>query len=157
MYYGRYYSDRSGELISAGKFFGGTLGIYDWRDGEFHYDPRYEKMYLEGEYDEISDEEFERFKAKMDTRSKKEARCLQMTNKKSNIKNESGYYGRFTRDGEIVMAGKFIGGALSLYGPDGKFHYDQRYDKLYYEGEFDEISDEEFEEFKAEMDARGAK
>ena len=40
------------------------------------------------------------------------------------------------------MAGKFIGGALSLYGPDGKFHYDQRYDKLYYEGEFDEISDE---------------
>ncbi len=80
-----------------------------------------------------------------------------MTNKMSNIKNESGYYGRFTRDGEIVMAGKFIGGALSLYGPDGKFHYDQRYDKLYYEGEFDEISDEEFEEFKAEMDARGAK
>ncbi len=67
------------------------------------------------------------------------------------------YYGRFSNDGEIVMAGKFIGSSLSLYGPDGKFHYKQRYDKLYYEGEFDEISDEEFEKFKAEMDELGAK
>ena len=68
--------------------------------------------------------------------------------------SKSGYYGRFTVDGKIVMAGKFIGGALGLYGPDGEFHYDPRYDKLYYEGEFDEISDEEFEEFKKRMDAK---
>ena len=67
------------------------------------------------------------------------------------------YYGRFTSDGELIAAGKFIGGALSLYGPDGKFHYDQRYDKQYYEGEFDEISDEEFEQFKKEMDELGKK
>ena len=67
-YYGRYYSDGSGELISVGKFFGGTLGIYDWRDGKFHYDPRHEKMYFEGEYDEISDEEFEKFKKKMEAK-----------------------------------------------------------------------------------------
>ena len=63
------------------------------------------------------------------------------------------YYGRFYDGGELVMAGKFIGGALSLYGRDGKFHYSPRYDKMYYEGEFDEISDEEFEAFKKEMDA----
>ncbi len=66
--------------------------------------------------------------------------------------HESGYYGRFSYDGNMVMAGKFIGGALSLYGPDGKFHYDPRYEKMYYEGEFDEISDEEFERFKRKMD-----
>ena len=63
------------------------------------------------------------------------------------------YYGHFGSDGKLHGAGKFIGGALSLYGGDGKFHYDPRYDKMYYEGEFDEISDEEFEQFKAEMDA----
>lgn len=66
-YVGRYAVD--GELVGAGKFFGGTLGIYDWRDGKFHYDPRYEKMYYEGEFDDISDEEFEKFKAKMDAKS----------------------------------------------------------------------------------------
>ncbi len=65
-YYGRYYSDGSGELISAGKFIGGALSLYDGRDGQFHYDPRYDKMYYEGEFDEISDEEFEKFKKKMD-------------------------------------------------------------------------------------------
>ena len=73
------------------------------------------------------------------------------------IVNESGYYGRFSYDGKMVMAGKFIGGALSLYGPDGKFHYDSRYDKMYYEGEFDEISDEEFEKFKKYMDSLNKK
>ena len=67
------------------------------------------------------------------------------------------YYGRFATDGELLSAGKFIGGALSLYGPDRQFHYDPRYGKLYYEGEFDEISEEEFEKFKEKMDARGAK
>ena len=65
------------------------------------------------------------------------------------------YYGRFDDDGEMVMAGKFFGGTLGLYGPDGQFHSNPRYEKLYYEGEFDEISDEEFEKFKAEMDAKG--
>ena len=64
------------------------------------------------------------------------------------------YYGRYSYDGKLVAAGKFIGGALSLYGPDGEFHYQQRYDKMYYEGEFDEISDEEFEEFKEKMDEK---
>lgn len=67
--------------------------------------------------------------------------------------NESEYFGRYSSDGELVSAGKFIYGALSLYGRDGKFHYDQRYEKLYYEGEFSEISDEEFEKFKKKMDA----
>lgn len=65
------------------------------------------------------------------------------------------YYGCFARDGELIGAGKFIGGAMSLYGRDGQFHYDQKYDKMYYEGEFDEISDEEFEKFKQEMDEIG--
>ena len=64
MYYGRIGND--GRVLSAGKFFGGTLGVYDPRDGEFHYDPRHEKTYYEGEFDEISDEELEKFKAKMD-------------------------------------------------------------------------------------------
>ena len=63
MYYGRF---DDGELMAVGKFFGGTFGVYDGRDGEFHYDPRHEKMYYEGEYDEISDEEFEEFKKEMD-------------------------------------------------------------------------------------------
>ena len=67
------------------------------------------------------------------------------------------YYGRYVANGELVGAGKFIDAALCLYGPDGNFHYDQRYDKLYYEGEFDEISDEEFEKFKKKMDELGAK
>ena len=71
------------------------------------------------------------------------------------IKEESGYVGRFTDGGRLIGAGKFIGGALSLYGRDGKFHYDPRYEKLYYEGEFDDISEEEFEAFKKEMDALG--
>ena len=65
------------------------------------------------------------------------------------------YYGRYAADGELVAAGKFFGGTLGLYGPDGQFHYDPRYEKLYYEGEFDEITDEEFEKFKAEMDEYG--
>ncbi len=65
------------------------------------------------------------------------------------------YYGRYSGNGELVMAGKFIGGALSLYGPDGEFHYRQRNDDLYYEGAFGEISDEEFEQFKKEMDELG--
>ncbi len=72
MYYGRYAAD--GELVSAGMFFGGTLGVYDGRDGEFHYDPRHEKLYYEGEYDEISDEEFEKFKDKMDAKWGKNSR-----------------------------------------------------------------------------------
>lgn len=63
------------------------------------------------------------------------------------------YYGRYSADGELVAAGKFFGGTLGLYGPDGKFHSSTRYDDLYYEGEFDEISDEEFEKFKEEMDS----
>ena len=65
------------------------------------------------------------------------------------------YYGCFTRDGELIGAGKFIGGALGLYGRDGEFHYKQDYDKWFYEGDFDEITDEEFEKFKQEMDALG--
>ena len=73
------------------------------------------------------------------------------------IKDESGYYGRYSSDGSLVAAGKFIGGALSLYGTDGEFHYKPRYEKMYYEGEFDEISDEEFEKFKKEMDELGKK
>lgn len=64
------------------------------------------------------------------------------------------YYGRFTWDGELIGAGKFIDCALCLYGRDGKFHYDQRYDKMYYEGDFDEISKEEFEKFKEKRDSR---
>lgn len=55
--------------------------------------------------------------------------------------DECGYVGRFSTNGELVGAGKFIGGALSLYGTDGKFHYDPRYEKMYYEGEFDDISE----------------
>ena len=62
------------------------------------------------------------------------------------------YYGKFSFGGELIGAGKFIGGALSLYGRDGKFHYRPEYEKWYYEGDFDEISDEEFEKFKKEMD-----
>lgn len=69
----------------------------------------------------------------------------------------SPYYGRFSCDGTLVSAGKFVGGTLALYGPDGEFHYAYRYEKMYYEGEFDEISDEEFEQFKKEMDERGRK
>ena len=69
----------------------------------------------------------------------------------------SEYYGRFAYDGRLVAAGKFFGGTLGLYGPDGQFHGSPRYDKLYYEGEFDEITDEQFEEFKAEMDEIGRK
>ena len=65
------------------------------------------------------------------------------------------YYGRFSCDGKMVMAGKFIDCVLCLYGPDGKFHFDMRYQDMYNDGEFSEISDEEFEEFKAEMDAKG--
>lgn len=68
---------------------------------------------------------------------------------------ESGYVGRFIDGGRIIAAGKFVGGALSLYGRDGKFHYNPRYEKMYYEGEFDDISDEEFEKFKKAMDALG--
>ena len=71
-----------------------------------------------------------------------------------NNPGESSYIGRYAADGKLVGAGKFIGGALSLYGRDGKFHYKPEYEKLYYEGEFDDISDEEFEEFKARMDAK---
>jgi len=69
------------------------------------------------------------------------------------FKTESGYLGRYSSNGELVMAGKFIGGALGLYGRDGEFHYNPRYEKMYYEGEFDDISNEEFEEFKKELDA----
>lgn len=68
---------------------------------------------------------------------------------------KGGYYGKFTFGGELIAAGKFIGGAMSLYGRDGEFHYKPEYDKWYYEGDFDEISDEEFEKFKKEMDALG--
>jgi len=73
------------------------------------------------------------------------------------IKKESSYVGRFCDDGELIGAGKFIYGALMLYGRDGKFHYDSQQQKMYYEGEFDDISDEEFEEFKRKMDAKGKK
>lgn len=65
------------------------------------------------------------------------------------------YYGRYAADGKLVGAGKFFGGTLGLYGRDGQFHYDAGQEKAYYEGEYDEISDEEFEKFKAEMDALG--
>ena len=65
---------------------------------------------------------------------------------------EGVYYGRYSQDGELVAAGKFFGGTIGLYGPHGKFHSSPRYDELYYEGEFDEISDEEFKKFKEEMD-----
>ena len=65
------------------------------------------------------------------------------------------YYGRYSCNGELVGAGKFIDYVLCLYGRDGKFHYDQRYDKMYYEGEFDEITEEEFLKFKEEMDLLG--
>ena len=41
------------------------------------------------------------------------------------------YYGRYSCNGELVGAGKFIDYVLCLYGRDGKFHYDQRYDKMY--------------------------
>lgn len=69
----------------------------------------------------------------------------------------SEYYGRFAYDGRLVAAGKFFGGTLGLYGPDGQFHSSPRYDELYYDGEFDEITDEQFEEFKKRMDAKGKK
>lgn len=72
-------------------------------------------------------------------------------------KNGSVYYGRRSVDGRLVAAGKYIGGTIYPYGPDGQFHYDPRHQKLYYEGEYDEISDEEFEEFKKRMDERGKK
>ena len=72
-------------------------------------------------------------------------------------KNESGYVGRFAADGEIVSAGKFFNGTLGIYGRDGKFHYDPRHEKMYYEGEYDDISVEEFEKFKKKMDAPGPK
>jgi hypothetical protein len=65
------------------------------------------------------------------------------------------YYGRYLSNGELVAAGKFIGGALSLIGRDGEFHYNIQYDKMYYEGEFDEITDEEFEKFKEKRLAHG--
>ena len=68
---------------------------------------------------------------------------------------KGGYYGKYSFEGELIGAGKFIGGELSLYGTDGQFHYDPRYEKMYYEGEFDNISDEEFEKFKEEMDELG--
>ena len=71
--------------------------------------------------------------------------------------NEGGYVGRFSVSGEIVSAGKFFGGTLGVYGKDGEFHYDPRHEKMYYEGEYDDISDEEFEKFKKEMDALGSK
>ncbi len=68
---------------------------------------------------------------------------------------EGGYYGRFSYDGKLVGAGKFIGNALCLYGGrDGEFHFSPRYQDQYNDGEFDEISDEEFEEFRARMDAK---
>ncbi len=68
---------------------------------------------------------------------------------------EGGYYGRYDNDGKLVGAGKFIGNALCLYGGmDGKFHFEPRYQDLYYDGEFDEISDEEFAAFKAKVDAK---
>ena len=67
---------------------------------------------------------------------------------------DSVYYGRFSCDGEMIAAGKFIDSVLCLYwGKDKQFHFNMRYQDQYNEGEFDEISDEEFEEFKAEMDA----
>lgn len=69
-------------------------------------------------------------------------------------KKTSGYVGRYAANGKLVGAGKFIGGALSLYDRDGRFHYDPRYDKMYYDGEFDDISDEEFEKYKAMRDAK---
>ncbi len=65
------------------------------------------------------------------------------------------YYGRYSCNGELVGAGKFIDCVLCLYGPDGKFHFDFRYQDMYNDGEFDEISDEEFAAFKAEMDEKG--
>ena len=63
------------------------------------------------------------------------------------------YYGRFISGGEMVAVGRFIGGAFSLYnGKDGKFRFDPRYESMYYDGEFDEITDEEAEKFMKEMD-----
>ena len=69
---------------------------------------------------------------------------------------DSAYYGRYGCDGELHGAGKFIDCVLCLYGPDGKFHFSPRYQDLYNEGEFDEISDEEFEKYKENMDAKYA-
>ena len=54
----------------------------------------------------------------------------------------------------MIAAGKFIDCVLCLYGPDGKFHFKLRYQDLYNEGEFDVISEEEFEEFKKKMDRK---
>lgn len=67
---------------------------------------------------------------------------------------ESEYYGRYASNGELIAAGKFIDCVLCLYGPDGKFHFKLRYQDLYNEGEFDVISEEEFEEFKKKMDKK---
>ena len=67
---------------------------------------------------------------------------------------ESEYYGRYASDGRLVAAGKFIDCVLCLYGSDGKFHFKLRYQDLYNEGEFDVISEEEFEEFKKKMDRK---
>ena len=74
----------------------------------------------------------------------------------NNTGNHTVYYGRFSCSGEMIAAGKFIDCVLCLYGPDGKYHFSSRYQDQYYDGEFDEISDEEFEEFKKKMDAKGA-
>lgn len=72
-YYGRFTFD--GKLVAAGMLSGGTLYVYSWRDGKFHYDPRHQKMYDEGDYDEISDEEFEKFKKEMEMKGReKEAK-----------------------------------------------------------------------------------
>ena len=72
------------------------------------------------------------------------------------MSKESVYFGKFDFNGNLRGAGKFIGGAMSLYGPDGEFHYRPEYDKWYYEGDFDEITDEQFAEFKKKMDAKKA-
>lgn len=75
----------------------------------------------------------------------------------SDRENESGYYGRFVGN-EIVAAGKLSGGTFLVYAfRDDKFEYDPRHQKMYYEGEYDDISVEEFERFKKEMDARYSK
>ena len=66
-YYGRFSLSGRG-MVSAGKLVGGTIVVYDPTDGKLHYDSRHQKMYDEGDYDEISDEEFEKFKAKMDAK-----------------------------------------------------------------------------------------
>lgn len=67
---------------------------------------------------------------------------------------DSEYYGRYTANGELIGAGKFIDCVLCLYGPDGRFHFSPRYQDLYNDGEFDVISEAEFEKFKEEMDRK---